>query len=70
MVYIYHNKVDSTGDDAKTEGETFQAVREAIEHRSWKEAEEQAVVVAGAIRKFAGEIGHAADIVSRERGRG
>jgi len=31
VVYIYHNKVDSTGDDAKTEGETFQAVREAIE---------------------------------------
>ncbi len=31
VVYIYHNKVDSTGDDAKTEGETFQAVRETIE---------------------------------------
>jgi N-acetylated-alpha-linked acidic dipeptidase len=49
---------------------TLPAVREAIEHRSWKEAEEQAVVVAGAIRKFAGEIGRAADIVNRERGRG
>lgn len=31
VVYIYHNKVDSTGDDAKTEGDTFQAVRQAIE---------------------------------------
>jgi uncharacterized protein (TIGR02687 family) len=30
VVYIYHNKVDSTGDDGKTEGETFQAVRDAI----------------------------------------
>ncbi len=31
VVYIYHNKVDSTGDAASTEGDTFQAVREAIE---------------------------------------
>jgi len=30
VVYIYHNKVDSTGDDGKTEGDTFKAVREAI----------------------------------------
>jgi uncharacterized protein (TIGR02687 family) len=30
VVYIYHNKVDSIGDDAKTEGGTFQAVQEAI----------------------------------------
>jgi uncharacterized protein (TIGR02687 family) len=30
-VYIYHNTVDSVGDDAKTEGHTFQAVRRAIE---------------------------------------
>jgi uncharacterized protein (TIGR02687 family) len=31
VVYIYHNAVDSVGDDAKTEGHTFQAVRRAIE---------------------------------------
>jgi uncharacterized protein (TIGR02687 family) len=31
VVYIYHNQVDATGDDAKTEGKTFQAVREAID---------------------------------------
>ncbi len=31
VVYVFHNRVDSTGDDAKTEGETFQAVRETIE---------------------------------------
>lgn len=31
VVYIYHNKVDSTGDDAKSEGDTFQAVRQTIE---------------------------------------
>lgn len=31
VVYVYHNKVDAVGDDAKTEGETFQAVRQAID---------------------------------------
>lgn len=31
VVYIYHNKVDALGDDSKTEGETFQAVRQAID---------------------------------------
>jgi uncharacterized protein (TIGR02687 family) len=30
FVYIYHNTVDSVGDDAKTEGHTFEAVRRAI----------------------------------------
>ena len=30
VVYIYHNTVDAVGDDAKTEGKTFQAVRAAI----------------------------------------
>lgn len=30
VVYIYHNTVDAVGDDAKTEGKTFQAVRTAI----------------------------------------
>jgi uncharacterized protein (TIGR02687 family) len=30
VVYIYHNTVDALGDDAKTEGKTFQAVRTAI----------------------------------------
>lgn len=31
VVYIYHNKVDAIGDDAKTEKDTFQAVRQAID---------------------------------------
>ncbi|MFH1924257.1 MAG: BREX-1 system phosphatase PglZ type A, partial [Planctomycetota bacterium] len=31
VVYIYHNKVDSIGDDSKTEGEAFQSVRQAID---------------------------------------
>lgn len=31
LVYVYHNVVDSRGDTAATEGETFQAVAEAIE---------------------------------------
>jgi uncharacterized protein (TIGR02687 family) len=31
VVYIYHDKVDAIGDDAKTEAGTFQAVRQAIE---------------------------------------
>jgi uncharacterized protein (TIGR02687 family) len=30
VVYIYHNTVDATGDDAKTEDKTFEAVRRAI----------------------------------------
>ena len=30
VVYIYHNTVDAVGDDAKTEGNTFEAVRKAI----------------------------------------
>ena len=30
VVYIYHNTVDAIGDDGKTEGHTFQAVRSAI----------------------------------------
>lgn len=30
VVYIYHNTVDATGDDAKTEATTFEAVRRAI----------------------------------------
>ena len=31
VVYIYHNTIDATGDEAKTEKETFQAVRRAID---------------------------------------
>ena len=31
VVYIYHNTVDAVGDDGKTEGDTFEAVREAID---------------------------------------
>jgi uncharacterized protein (TIGR02687 family) len=31
LVYIYHDVVDSTGDTAKTEGKTFEAVRQAID---------------------------------------
>src|SRR5690606_18709291 len=30
VVYIYHDRIDATGDDRKSEGETFQAVRTAI----------------------------------------
>ena len=30
VVYIYHDAVDAIGDDAKTEGHTFEAVRKAI----------------------------------------
>jgi uncharacterized protein (TIGR02687 family) len=30
IVYIYHNTVDAVGDDGKTEGKTFEAVRTAI----------------------------------------
>jgi uncharacterized protein (TIGR02687 family) len=31
VVYIYHNIVDAVGDDGKTEGNTFEAVRRAID---------------------------------------
>jgi uncharacterized protein (TIGR02687 family) len=31
VVYIYHNTVDAVGDDAKTEKDTFEAVRRAID---------------------------------------
>jgi len=31
LIYIYHNKVDAIGDDAKTEKDTFQSVRHAID---------------------------------------
>ena len=31
VVYVYHDKIDAIGDDAKTEGETFEAVGKAIE---------------------------------------
>lgn len=31
VIYIYHDAVDSTGDDAKTEDKTFEAVRRAID---------------------------------------
>lgn len=34
VVYIYHNTVDAIGDDGKTEGKTFQAVRTAINELS------------------------------------
>ena len=30
VIYIYHNQIDATGDDAGTEDDTFQAVRRAI----------------------------------------
>jgi uncharacterized protein (TIGR02687 family) len=30
VVYVYHDRIDATGDDRKTEGETFVAVRTAI----------------------------------------
>ena len=31
VVYIYHDRIDATGDDRKTEGDTFAAVRKAID---------------------------------------
>jgi uncharacterized protein (TIGR02687 family) len=31
VIYIYHNTVDAVGDDGKTEGHTFEAVRRAID---------------------------------------
>ena len=31
VIYIYHNQIDATGDDAGTEDDTFQAVRRAID---------------------------------------
>lgn len=31
VVYVYHNTVDAVGDDGKTEGHTFEAVRRAID---------------------------------------
>lgn len=34
VVYIFHNTVDAVGDDAKTEGKTFEAVRAAINELS------------------------------------
>ena len=33
-VYIYHNTVDAIGDDGKTEGKTFEAVRRAIDEQA------------------------------------
>jgi len=34
VVYIYHDRIDATGDDRKTEGDTFAAVRKAIDEIS------------------------------------
>jgi uncharacterized protein (TIGR02687 family) len=31
IIYIYHNRVDAVGDDAKTEGDTFNAVEQTIQ---------------------------------------
>lgn len=31
VIYVYHNQVDAAGDSASTEGDTFQAVRQAIQ---------------------------------------
>jgi uncharacterized protein (TIGR02687 family) len=31
VVYIYHDRIDSTGDDRKSEGETFDAVRKTVD---------------------------------------
>ena len=41
---------------------TIPAVREAIEQRDWKEANEQVVIVAGTIERFASEIDRAAKL--------
>lgn len=30
VIYIYHNVIDATGDDSKSEGDTFKAVRQTI----------------------------------------
>ncbi len=34
VVYIYHDQIDAIGDDQKTEGDTFDAVRKAIDELS------------------------------------
>ncbi len=47
---------------------TLPAVREAIELRRWREAEEQAVVVAGTLAGFAREVDRAAAILGRAAG--
>ena len=31
VIYIYHDRVDAIGDDAKTEADTFLAVQQAID---------------------------------------
>ncbi len=43
---------------------TLPAVREAIEQRNWKEAEEQVIVVAKVLQKFSGEIARATEVLS------
>jgi N-acetylated-alpha-linked acidic dipeptidase len=42
---------------------TIPGVREAIEHRDWAQAEEQAVIAAGLLEALAGEIDRAADLL-------
>jgi N-acetylated-alpha-linked acidic dipeptidase len=44
---------------------TLPGVREAIEQRNWKEAEEQVRIVAETIDKLSGEIDRATDIIKR-----
>ena len=41
---------------------TLPAIREAIEQRNWKEAQEQIAVVAGTLDRFSAEIDRAAKI--------
>lgn len=46
---------------------TLPGVREAIEQRNWKEADEQIAVVERVLRKFADEVGRAAETVRTAR---
>ena len=49
---------------------TLPAVREAIEQRNWKEAEDQVEVVASVLRNFSEQLGRAAAIVNEVRAAG
>jgi N-acetylated-alpha-linked acidic dipeptidase len=44
---------------------TLPGIREAIEQRNWKEAEEQIKIAAGVIEKLTKEIGKATEIVKK-----
>ncbi len=59
----YRHQIYAPGQYTGYGVKTLPAVREAIELRRWREAEEQAVVVAGTIEAFAREVDRAAAIL-------